>query len=147
MYLLDTDVVSELRKARSGKADAKVAAWAAEIPTSSLFLSVITLEELEIGVRLVERRDPRQGSILRAWLDDHVLPAFAERILPIDVRVARRSASLHVPDPRPIRDTLLAATALVHELTVATRNVDDFEPRGVDLVDPWSFDATTDRET
>jgi hypothetical protein len=137
MYLLDTNVVSELRKAKAGKADRNVAAWAAEVSVGSLFLSAITIQELEIGTLLAERRDPAQGAILRAWLERHVLPAFADRILPIDEDVARRSARLHVPDPRPLRDALIAATALVHGMTVVTRNVADFEPTGVAVLDPW----------
>jgi len=138
MYLLDTNVVSELRKARAGRADENVVAWAAEAPAASLFLSVITIQELEIGILLAERRDPPQGSILRTWLEDHVLPAFADRILPVDVPVARRSAALHVPDPRPVRDALIAATALVHGLTLVTRNVVDFQPTEVKVLDPWA---------
>jgi len=137
-YLLDTNVVSELRKARAGKADENVVAWAAEVPVASLFLSVITIQELEIGILLAERRDPPQGSILRTWLESHVLPAFADRILPVDVPTARRSAVLHVPDPRPVRDALIAATAQVHGLTLVTRNVVDFEPTGVKILDPWA---------
>ncbi len=139
MFLLDTNVVSELRKVRSGKADACVAAWADSVDTGDLFLSVISLQELEIGILLAERRDPAQGGQLRAWLEGHVLPAFAGRILAVDVAVARRSARLHVPDPRPVRDGLIAATALVHGLTVVTRNVGDFAPTGVALLDPWSW--------
>ena len=138
MYLLDTNVVSELRKARAGRADENVVAWAAEASAANLFLSVITIQELEIGILLAERRDPPQGSILRTWLEDHVLPTFADRILPVDVPVARRSAALHVPDPRPVRDALIAATALVHGLTLATRNVVDFEPTEVKVLDPWA---------
>ena len=138
MYLLDTNVLSELRKTRSGKADPNVTAWAKTVSISDLYLSVITLEEIEIGVLRAERRDPRQGAILRTWLTDHVLPVFAQRILPVDLAVARRSASLHVPDPRPIRDALLAATAQTHGLTVATRNVRDFEPMGVGVFNPWT---------
>ena len=138
MYLLDTNVVSELRKAKSGKADARVTAWAAEVPASELFLSAISVLELEMGVLLVERRDAAQGAVLRSWLDKHVLPAFADRILPVDAAVARRCARLHVPDPRAERDALIAATALVGELTVVTRNIGDFEATGVKLLNPWS---------
>lgn len=137
MYLLDTNVVSELRKAKSGKADARVTIWAAEVPASELFLSAISVLELEMGVLLVERRDPAQGTVLRSWLDRHVLPAFADRILPVDAAVARRCARLHVPDPRAERDALIAATALAHDLTVVTRNVGDFEATGVRLLNPW----------
>lgn len=138
MYLLDTNVVSELRKVRSGKAHASVARWAEQTRTSELFISVVSVQELEVGVLLKERKDEAQGRLLRTWLDQHVLPAFADRILPVDTAVARRSAKLHVPDPRPVRDTLIAATALVHGLTVVTRNLADFSPTGVSTFDPWS---------
>lgn len=138
MYLLDTNVVSELRKVRLGKADVHVAEWADSVDAADLYVSVITLQELEIGVLLVERRDPAQGAVLRAWLDAHVLPAFNGRILSIDTAVAQRSAQLHVPDPRPVRDGLIAATALVHGMTVVTRNVADFEPTGVTVLNPWT---------
>lgn len=137
MFLLDTNIVSELRKARAGRADKNVVAWAAGASAASMFVSVITVQELEIGVLLAERRDPPQGAILRRWLEEQVLPAFGERIIPIDAPVARRSAVLHDPDPRPIRDSLIAATALVHGLTVVTRNVADFEPMGAEIIDPW----------
>ena len=138
MYLLDTNVVSELRKVRLGKADVHVAEWADSVDAADLYVSVITLQELEIGVLLVERRDPAQGAVLRAWLDAHVLPAFNGRILSIDTAVAQRSAQLHVPDPRPVRDGLIAATALVHGMTVVTRNVADFELTGVVVLNPWT---------
>ncbi|MGB5834522.1 MAG: type II toxin-antitoxin system VapC family toxin [Thiohalocapsa sp.] len=138
MYLLDTNVVSELRKVRSGKAHASVARWAEQTRTSELFISVVSVQELEIGVLLKERKDEAQGRLLRTWLDQHVLPAFADRILPVDTAVARMSAKLHVPDPRPVRDTLIAATALVHGLTAVTRNLADFSPTGVSTLDPWS---------
>ena len=137
MYLLDTNVVSELRKVRLGKADARVAVWADSVEAGDLYLSVITLQELEIGVLLAERRDPSQGAVFRAWLNVQVLPAFAGRILAVDTAVAQRSARLHVPDPRPVRDGLIAATALVHGMTVVTRNVADFEPTGVPVINPW----------
>lgn len=137
MYLLDTNVVSELRKIRLGKADLQVAAWADSVEAADLYLSAITLQELETGVLLAERRDPTQGAIFRAWLNGHVLPAFDGRVLSVDSAVAQRSARLHVPDPRPVRDGLIAATALVHGMTVVTRNVADFEPTGAKILNPW----------
>lgn len=137
MYLCDTNLVSELRKVRSGKADPGVAAWADGVDASSLFLSAITLHELELGVLLAERRDPTQGVLLRHWLQQAVVPAFAGRILAVDAAVAQRSAALHVPDPKPFRDGLIAATALVHSLVVVTRNLADFEATGVPLLNPW----------
>src|SRR5712671_3586034 len=135
MYLLDTNVVSELR--RTSKAHPSVRAWAHSLPAESLYVSVISILELEIGILLMERRDRKQGGILRAWLDNHVLPAFSGRILAIDTAVAQRCATLHVPDPRSDRDALIAATALVHGMTVVTRNVIDFQATGVAVVNPW----------
>lgn len=138
MFLLDTKVVSELRKVRSGKAAAAVADWAAGVPSTRMFISVITVHELEHGVLLAERADPPRGRVLRAWLDGSVPAAFVERILPVDEAVARRAAGLHGPDPAPVRDALIGATALVHGMTVATRNVRDFERfAGLAVVNPW----------
>ena len=137
MFLLDTNVVSELRKVRLGKADPNVARWADQVDPAELYLSVIVVQELEIGIRLAERRDPAQGAVFRAWMDGQVLPAFSGRILPVDTMIALRSAALHVPNPRPIRDALIAATALVHRMTVVTRNVSDFAPTGVPVRNPW----------
>lgn len=137
MFLLDTNVVSELRKAKAGRADKNVVAWAASTSASGMFVSAITVQELEIGVLLAERRDAAQGAILRRWLETQVLPAFAERILPVDTAVARRGAVLHVPDPRPVRDSFIAATALVHRMPVVTRNVPGFAPTGVEIINPW----------
>jgi hypothetical protein len=137
MYLLDTNVISELRKAKSGKIDRHVNKWAGSISNSALFLSVVTILELEIGILLLERRDRKQGAVLRAWMNDHVLPAFSDRILPVDTAVAQRCAALHVPDPRSDRDALIAATALVHGLIVVTRNGKHFNPTGVTVLNPW----------
>ena len=137
MYLLDTNVVSELRKAKTGKIHRRVKAWAKSVPATTLFLSSISILELEIGILLVERRDPVQGKLLRSWMDGHVLPTFEDRVLAVDTAVAQRCATLHVPNPRSDRDALIAATALVHGLTVVTRNVEDFEPTGVAILDPW----------
>ena len=138
MYLLDTNVISELRKVRAGKAARGVARWADSVETSDLYLSVVTIEELKIGILLVERRDAQQGALLRAWLERQVLPTFVDRILPIDTAVALRSAELHVSDPGSIRDGYIAATALEHRLTVVTRNVADFATKHVQLLNPWS---------
>lgn len=139
-WLLDTNVVSELRKIGDGKADANVVAWTEREDASRFFISALTILELErgvLGVLGVQRRDPAQGARLRAWLDTRVRPAFAGRVLPVDDAVATRCAHLHVPDRRNEVDALIAATALVHDLKVATRNVRDFEGLGVPLVDPW----------
>lgn len=137
MFLLDTNVVSELRKAGTGKANPQVVAWAERIHARHLFLSVVTLQEIEIGILQMERRDPAQASTLRDWFDRQVLPAFEGRVLPIDAAIALRSARLHVPSPHPVRDGFIAATALVHGLTVVTRNVADFTSTGVALINPW----------
>lgn len=137
MYLLDTNVVSELRRAKTGKADRNVLSWAKSVPAGRLFLSVVSVLELEIGILLIERRDLQQGALLRSWMEEHVLPTFNGRILAIDTLVAQRCAALHVPDPRSDRDALVAATALVHGMTVVTRNTGDFEGTGVAVVNPW----------
>lgn len=142
MYLLDTNIVSELRKAKTNKADKNVTAWAISVPATSLFLSAISILELETGVLLIERRDAVQGALLRVWLDDYVIPAFSGRILAIDTAVAQRCAKLHVPDPGAERDTLIAATALVHGMIIVTRNVMDFEQTGVKILNPWEFEGS-----
>jgi hypothetical protein len=137
MYVLDTNVISEFRKASIGKADRQVAAWAYSVPLESMFLSSVCILEMELGTLMMERRDAMQGAILRAWLEDFVLPSFAERILVVDTPVALRGAALQVPNPRSYRDVLIAATALVHGMTVVTRNVKDFKDTGVALLNPW----------
>lgn len=137
MYLLDTNVVSELRKLGDGRADPNVTAWLANRDANSFFISVITVMELEIGILRVERRDQRQASLLRQWVDTIVRPEFSARTLPIDDAIALRCARLHVPDPRSDRDALIAATALHHGMSVVTRNVADFAATGVPLINPW----------
>jgi predicted nucleic acid-binding protein len=134
MYLLDTNVVSELR--RRGQADPGVLAWFDETPEELMAISVVTVAELEAGVCRIERRDPTQGQLIRRWVDG-VLAAFAGRIEPIDVVIARLCGGLHGPDPRPASDAWIAATALARGWSVVTRNRRDFEPMGVRTIDPW----------
>jgi predicted nucleic acid-binding protein len=137
MYLLDTNVVSELRKIRTGRADPHVKAWSDNQSLEATFLSVITIMELEQGTLLMERRDPGQGTMLREWLDGQIQREFDGRVLPIDTQIAKRCAALHVPDPCSYRDSLIAATALVHGMTVVTRNVSHFARSGVKMLNPW----------
>jgi predicted nucleic acid-binding protein len=135
MFLLDTNVISELR--RPDKADRRVAAWANALPAASFFMSAISILEIELGALLIARKGAAQGAVLRAWIDHQVLARFEGRVLAVDTAVAQRCARLHVPDPRAERCALIAATALVHGLTVVTRNVADFGPTGVSLINPW----------
>ena len=137
-YLLDTNVVSELRKVKAGRADPRVKAWVDSVDAATMFLSVMTVMELELGALLMERRGRRQGALLRSWLETQILPAFEDRILSADIAVVRSAAALHVPNLRPERDALIAATALVHGMTVVTRNVRDFESTGVSILNPWN---------
>jgi toxin FitB len=138
MFLLDTNVISELRKHGDGRSHRSVSAWVDQVDADSCYVSAITLFELELGILLLERRgDGKQGQMLRSWYEKKVLREFADRTLPVDVGVARRCARLHVPRPRPDRDGYIAATALVHGLAVVTRNVGDFDGMGLALVNPW----------
>ncbi len=139
MFVLDTNVVSELRKAKAGRANPGLTDWASGVPAALMFLSVISLHELEHGVLLAERNDPPKGEVLREWLNSSVLPAFSDRILDVDPAVALKAAGLHVPDPAPFRDALIGATAIVHGMAVVTRNASDFEGfADLELIDPWT---------
>lgn len=137
MYLLDTNVISAFR--RPERLPEKVQAWAESVESADFFLSTITILEIEQGILARERSDAAQGATLRAWFDEDVIPSFEDRILPFDADAARKCAALHVPDPRPERDAMIAATAIIHGLTVVTRNVVDFEKLEVMLIDPWAF--------
>ena len=136
MYLLDTNYLSEVRK--RSRADPNVVSWSNAHDTSASYVSVITVMEIEKGILRLVRRDPVQSRILRLWLDGTIIPKFAGRFLDINLAIARRAAALHVPDPRPDNDALIAATALVHGLTIITRNTADFTPMGVPTLDPWA---------
>lgn len=136
-FLLDTNVVSELRKPAS-KVNPGVLAWSKKHSLVEQFLSAVTIFELELGVSLKERRDPAQGAQLRAWLEDQVKPSFTGRILPFDDAVAAHAARLHVDDPRPLADSFIAATAQLHGLTLVTRNERDFSSFRLPCINPWS---------
>jgi toxin FitB len=137
VYLLDTNVISELRRVRTGRGEPRVGAWADRQDQNLLFLSAICLFEIEMGILQLERRDPRQGAALRGWMTGFLMPMFSNRILPVDDTVARACAALHVPDPAPIPDSLIAATAIIHQLTIVTRNTRDFQFPGVTVLNPW----------
>jgi predicted nucleic acid-binding protein len=136
MFLLDTNVISALR--RPDRLPPEVAAWADNADVDEFYISAISILEIEQGILAKERVDAPTGAILRAWFQNDVLTPFADRIVPIDTGVALRCAALHVPDSQPERDGLIAATALVHSMTVVTRNVGDFEPTGVAVLNPWA---------
>lgn len=135
MFLLDTNVVSEMRKRRN--CDPRVWAWARTMPTKATYVSVITVMELDIGVLRLQQRDPLQADLIRDWVEQHFLPDFHGRILPIATDTARICAKLHVPPPRPERDALIAASAIEQSMTIVTRNVADFAPMGVKVFNPW----------
>lgn len=138
MYLLDTNVVSELRKMKSGKADAGVTAWAQAARSNLMFASVITLLEIETGILALERRDGVQAAVLRRWFETSVLPTFEKHTVPVDAQVARQCALFRAGVSCGLGDALIAATAHVHQMTVVTRNVRDFEPLGVRVLNPWA---------
>ena len=132
--LIDTSVVSELRK--GDRAERSVRAWFDRERATEMWLSVLTVGELRRGVALIERRDPDAGASIDAWLDSLVAD-YEDRILPITERIAERWALITVPDPLPVLDALLAATAIEHDLVLATRNTEDVERSGVRLVNPF----------
>lgn len=133
-YLLDTNVVSALRVRGRNRA---VEAWATSVPLGDQFVSAFTVAEIERGVVAMERADADQGAVLRRWLEDNVLPAFAHRVLPFDLPAARVLAGYRVPEHAPFDDALIAAVAESAGMTVVTRNVRHFEPLGVPVLDPW----------
>lgn len=137
MFLIDTNVLSEFRLLHDNRADKAVAAWASLHDPDTFYLSAVTLMEAEIGIRRMEWRDPRQGRVLRDWMNGVILPRYGNRILPVDDRTAALAASFHVPDPAPFADSLIAATAIIHAMTIVTRNVRDFEFPSVAVLNPW----------
>ena len=136
MYLLDTEIVSELRKAKAGRTDPGLAGWAAGVARQSMFISALTLLELETGAARVERGDKAAGQALKAWIEGQVVTAFDGRILPVDAAVVRRRGQLGYADSR---DGLIAATALEHGLTLVTRNPGAFKIGRMRLFNPWGY--------
>jgi predicted nucleic acid-binding protein len=141
-YLLDTNVVSALRVRGRNR---PVEAWAASIPLADQFVTATTVAEIERGVIAKERSDARQGTILRRWFDEHVLPTFADRVLPFDLPAARILAAYRVPEHAPFDDALIAAIAQSTQMTIATRNIKHFEPLDVPCLNPWDANSTTTR--
>ena len=138
MYLLDTNVISEWRKVRNGTGNAGVGAWIESKSLDLFYLSVITMMELRLGVVSHMRKDARQAEVYHEWVESLLLKGFGSHILPVDLAIAIRCGELQVPDRRPFRDALIGATALVHGLTVVTRDEKDFSAMGVSLLNPWS---------
>ena len=133
-FLLDTNVVSEIRKKSP---DPGVSAWFASVPAGELFLSVLVVGEIRQGIERLARRDPAQAEIFEQWLG-RLVDAYGDRVVPITARVAETWGRLNVPDPVPVVDGLMAATALVHGWTLVTRNVGDVTSTGVRLLDPFA---------
>ncbi len=134
-YLIDTDVISELRKGE--RADPAVISWFAALADEDVYLSVLTLGEIRQGIESIRRRDPKAGGALESWLG-RVSEAHRDRVLPVNRAIAEEWGRLNVPDPLPVIDGLLAATAKVTGLTLASHNTDDIARSGVDFVDPFS---------
>ena len=136
--ILDTNVVSELRKIGAGRADPAVSKWAGSRSRDDMYLSAITLFEVEVGIRRLQARDHVQAAMLRAWLDGKILVEFERRILPIDSEVARQAARAVAEWSLPLADALIAATGLVHGLSIATRNVRHFtRVSDLTVINPW----------
>lgn len=135
-YLLDTNAVSEFR--RKTKMDTGFARWAQSVPATQFAISVLTLLEIETGFHRLNRRDPVQAALLRRWIDTFVTPTFSGATYPVTDTIVMRCAPLHIPDPRPALDSLIAATALVHGLAVVTRNEHHFASLGVAIINPWT---------
>lgn len=135
MFIVDTNIVSDLRK--PGKAPPSLVAWAQSQPPSAIYISVVSMWELEYGILLKAHSDLAQGKVLKDWFEQSVISAYTGRILPICFDVMRVCAPMHVPDKRPERDALIAATAIVHNMTVVTRNENDFAGMNCPLLNPW----------
>lgn len=138
-FLFDTCVLSETRQLSLGRGNRAVRDWLKQQDADKFFVSAITIFETEVGIRLMELRNPRQGGVLREWLDTAVLPTFGSRVLPVDAAVTQVTALLTILDPRPLADCLIAATAIVHGFSIVTRNVADFQGLPVAVLNPWTL--------
>lgn len=137
MYLLDTNIVSELRKMEKGKADPNVVHWFHSVNLSDAYLSVVTLFEIRVGILQLKNRDIQQATSLQDWFENRLMPHFEQRILPIDKKVMLACATFHIPNKKSLNDSYIAATAKVHRFKVVTRNVNDFKDCGVDILNPF----------
>jgi toxin FitB len=137
MLLLDTNVISELRKVRHKRTDPNFAAWARDLHWADLYLSAITIYEIELGISHLVEYDKPQSSILRGWFEKHVLERFEHRILPVTTEIALHAAKLQRSRTRATEDTLIAATAQINSMKLATRNIQDFNDAGIEIINPW----------
>jgi toxin FitB len=135
VFLLDTNILSALR--RPDRADPSLLKFAAERLGGGAFISAVSVMEIEYGALLLARRDKLQSAMLTEWLEGKLLPEYSSRTLDVTLAAARRCAALHVSNPQPCRDAFIAATALVHGLTLVTRNTKDFLTTGIKLLNPW----------
>ena len=143
MYLIDTNIISEMRKIRHRKADPKLTAWVNSINSSLFYTSIVVMMELQRGVMGKHRTDPEQGKRLQQWFDISVKAIFDKRVLYINDHIAEVCAGLHVPNPKPENDAWIAATAIANGLTLVTRNVSDFDGIAVDIINPFTFQPST----
>jgi toxin FitB len=141
MFLLDTNIISESRKLGTSRIDTRAALWFAQVHVETSFVSAMTIFELERGVRQMERRDAKQGLVLRHWFENQIMATYEHRTLPLLHAVALVCAGLHIPDPKSERDAWIAATAIEAGLTLVTRNVSDFADMGVGIVNPFEWEA------
>ncbi|WP_228777398.1 type II toxin-antitoxin system VapC family toxin [Lonepinella koalarum] len=139
MFLIDTNVISELRKIPLGDANVNVSEWAMRIPEEHIFISVVSIMEIKRGILTLQRRDPTQAKIIQQWFENIIKAQFQSRILPINLKTAEICATLHAPNKRPENDAWIAAIALEHNLTLATRNVKDFDIAELKIFNPWDL--------
>ena len=137
MYLLDTNILGDIRKSHHPNCPALFKQWLNHVDLNLCYLSVISIYEIEQGILRKERTDTIQGQLLRTWFEQKIQPEFHHRILDLNTNIALKTAQLHVPNPASLADSFIGATALQHNLTLITRNTKDFQSFGVKLFNPF----------